>query len=92
MTRVREELSGGESRRIVITTAGARYTTVPKTHIEVPYASLTFRSQKSGGPYIYSGAQTRTIAALQTAIADTLAAITVKNARAWFTHCGYGLR
>lgn len=39
-----------------------------------------------------SRTQARTIEALETAIADALAAITVENARAWFAHCGYGLQ
>jgi hypothetical protein len=30
--------------------------------------------------------------ALEIAIADALAAITIDNAKAWFAHCGYGLR
>lgn len=37
-------------------------------------------------------ARARTLEALETAIAEALAAITPNNARAWFAHCGYGLR
>ena len=34
----------------------------------------------------------RTLAALETAVAEALSAITADNAIAWFAHCGYGLR
>jgi transposase len=37
-------------------------------------------------------AKARTLEALETAIAEALAAITPNNARAWFAHCGYSLR
>src|SRR5215472_1619083 len=34
----------------------------------------------------------RTADALETAVAEALAAITPENAIAWFSHCGYGLQ
>src|SRR5208283_60914 len=37
-------------------------------------------------------AKARTMAALESAIAEALAAITAENALAWFSHCGYGLQ
>ena len=37
-------------------------------------------------------AKARTLEALESAIADALAAVTAENASAWFTHCGYGLQ
>jgi transposase len=37
-------------------------------------------------------AKARTLAALETAITEALAAITADNASAWFAHCGYAIR
>ena len=37
-------------------------------------------------------AKARTVAALERAVAEALAAITPENALAWFAHCGYGLQ
>ncbi len=37
-------------------------------------------------------AKARSVAALEQAIAEALAAITPENASAWFAHCNYGLR
>lgn len=37
-------------------------------------------------------AKARTLEALQSAIAQALAAVTSENALAWFSHCGYGLQ
>jgi transposase len=37
-------------------------------------------------------AKARTVAALEQAIAEALAAITPENASAWFSHCNYGLQ
>jgi transposase len=37
-------------------------------------------------------AKARTLEALESAVADALAAITPENASAWFAHCSYGLQ
>jgi transposase len=37
-------------------------------------------------------AKARTVETLESALASALTAVTVNNARAWFNHCGYGLR
>jgi transposase len=37
-------------------------------------------------------AKARSLEALESAIAEALAAVTAENASAWFTHCGYGLQ
>lgn len=37
-------------------------------------------------------AKARSVAALEQAIAEALAAITPENASAWFAHCNYGLQ
>ena len=37
-------------------------------------------------------AKARTLEALESAIAEALAAVTSENASAWFAHCGYGLQ
>jgi transposase len=37
-------------------------------------------------------AKARTLAALETAITEALAAITADNASAWFAHCGYAIQ
>ena len=37
-------------------------------------------------------AKARSVAALEQAIAEALAAITAENASAWFAHCNYGLQ
>ena len=37
-------------------------------------------------------AKARTVAALETAITEALAAVTADDASAWFTHCGYAIR
>jgi transposase len=37
-------------------------------------------------------AKARTLEALESAIAEALAAVTAANALAWFSHCGYGLQ
>jgi transposase len=37
-------------------------------------------------------AKARSVEALDSAIAEALAAITAENALAWFSHCGHGLQ
>lgn len=37
-------------------------------------------------------AKARTLEALESAVAEALAAVTAENASAWFAHCGYGLQ
>lgn len=42
--------------------------------------------------HLLRAAKARTLETLELTIADALAAITIDNAKAWFAHCGYGLR
>jgi transposase len=37
-------------------------------------------------------AKARTLEALESAVAEALAAVTAENASAWFAHCSYGLQ
>lgn len=37
-------------------------------------------------------AKARSLEALESAVAEALAAVTPENASAWFSHCGYGLQ
>ena len=37
-------------------------------------------------------AKARSLAALEIAIAEAVAAVTADNASAWFAHCGYAIR
>ena len=63
--------------------------------IYLPAYSPDFNPIEQAWPKIKQwlrSAKARTLEALESAIAEALAAVTAENALAWFSHCGYGLQ
>ena len=72
----------------LITATGARLIYLPPYFPDFNPIEQAWSKIKQG----LRSAKARTAEALESAIAEALAAITADNALAWFSYCGYGLQ
>ena len=77
-----------EGVRPLVESAGARILYLPPYSPDFNPIEQAWSKIKQ----LLRAAKARTLEALEEAIADALAAITITNAKAWFGHCGYGLQ